>query len=534
MATYFYPQDLSPSDFPVFLMSPQATGDVTSTPLGLPFINTAAGYGDCGRQEEQFTTQFFAPDTAAAAAAAAAVQQTNPMSFMTASRTHLNFFPDNYSQGMITMQNVCTPSSRISPSPAAVPQALFPIQTGTQFFSSPLQFQAQTYEQLPEIQQESVFCRAKRQRDENYRYSLGCISRRVRSWLEKSKPYASAAQTNLEDQLVQDTIVFDGYDENLYELFDEPRRKRFCSSFGADGTHVSASATHSESTPTGPNVPSTAPNLMSDPLLIPSHVYPETLMGSISVSEDLHGSSLAEQEFVVKFPKQIPAICPTNGIKVQFEELTDRSVLRNWRCRTDEADVIFRKGRKRFFKRVAVLPPDSWQPNKRPQTWEWAPSGPFALHLGEYVSISGTNGYPYEIVLIRHIPPALRCFLSLVPVPREMAKQMLNGETIEPESAFIVHTPVDSVTHKWILNGIRPRDYTRDMAMEYINKDIEMERIQKEKRKVRKNSALSLTESPALDSSLLRLDSVLVTSSEEDLAKSSGSNDCAPAAALVI
>jgi len=185
--------------------------------------------------------------------------------------------------------------------------------------------------------------------------------------------------------------------------------------------------------------------------------------------------------------------------------------------------LIFKKGRKRFFKRVAVLPPDSWQPNKRPQTWKWAPSGPFALHLGELVSISGTNGYPYEIVLIRHIPPALRCFLSLVPAPRDLAREMLNGERIPPEFPFVVHIPVDSVTHKWILNGVRPRDYTMDMALEYVNKDIEMERMQKERRKARKGTALSGVE-VAADPGLLTIDSI-VTASEDDLVKSSGSNE---------
>jgi len=214
---------------------------------------------------------------------------------------------------------------------------------------------------------------------------------------------------------------------------------------------------------------------MSNPFLTPAQIFsdsfsassPRCLLGSVSLSEDLHGSSCqADQEFIVKFPKQIPPICPTNGMTVQFDELTDRSVLRNWKCRTDEGDLIYKKGRKKFFRRVAVLPPDTWQPNKRPQAWEWAPSGPFALNLGEFVSISGTNGYPYEIVLIRHIPPAVRCFLTLVPVPQELARQMLNGENILPEnSTFIVHTPVDSVTHKWILNGYRPRDFTREMAL---------------------------------------------------------------------
>ena len=34
---------------------------------------------------------------------------------------------------------------------------------------------------------------------------------------------------------------------------------------------------------------------------------------------------------------------------------------------------------------------------------------------------------------------------SLVPVPREMASKMLNGELIGPEIPFVVHIPVDAV-----------------------------------------------------------------------------------------
>lgn len=511
--------------------------DVNPTSLGVPYINTT-GFGDCGRPEDQYQPQFFSHD------ASTAVQQPAPLSFITASRPSLPFFQDGYSHGiggpMMTMvgsQNICTSSGRIPSSPSyhttqAVPQALYPLQASAPYFSSPLQFATTPYDPTQDFQQESVLCRAKRQRDENYRYSLGCITRRVRCWLEKSRPYARAAQTCLEDELVRDTMTLDGADENFYELFDEPRRKRFCpAGYLPDGNHTLSSASHSESSATCSGAPATTTGVMSNPFLFLSDSYASPrgmLGGNISASDDMHGSCAAEQEFVVKFPKQIPPICPTAGMKVQFEELTNRSVLRNWRCRTDEADVIFRKGRRRFFRRVAVLPPDFWQPNKRPQTWEWAPSGPFALNLGEFVSISGTNGYPYEIVSIRHIPPAIRCFLSLVPVPRDLAIQMLNGEKIAPESNYIIHAPVDSVTHKWILNGIRPRDFTRDMALEYIDKDIEMERLQKERRKTRVGGGLSCVSVPAIiDPNLVPLDSVVAASSPKSL----GSNDSVGAGA---
>jgi len=243
-----------------------------------------------------------------------------------------------------------------------------------------------------------------------------------------------------------------------------------------------------------------------------------------SISEDMHTAPApTEQELVIKFPQTIPPVCQTTGLKVHFDELTDRSVLRNWRCRTDEADLLARRGRKRFFKRVAVLPPDNWQPNKRPQAWEWAPSGPFALHIGEYVSISGTNGYPYEIVLIRHIAPAVRCFMSLIPASREVAREMLNGEQIAPERSFIAHIPVDSVTHKWILNGVRPVDFTREMALIYINKDIEMDRSQKEERKARKGQELTKSSSVL---STVALSSVVTPTSDESCIPSGDFGDC--------
>jgi len=159
-----------------------------------------------------------------------------------------------------------------------------------------------------------------------------------------------------------------------------------------------------------------------------------------------------------------------------------------------------------------------------------APSGPFALNLGEYVSISGTNGYPYEIVLIRHIQPALRCFLSLIPAASEIALHLLNGESILPERAFIAHVPVDSVTHKWILNGVRPKDFTRELALFYINKDVESDRAQKEERKLRKGQALeSAKSSSALSSASIipySSSSLLTTTSEESCVQSGEFADC--------
>jgi len=522
--TYFLSQDLVPqptADFQVLFMptQPAANSADVNPSMGVPFISSATGFPECAHPDEQYPTQFFAP------------------------RSSIPYFQDGYgvNTSVMTMgahQNICAPTPSPSFQDSSVSPALVSISNArAQFFSNRLPFVSGSFEQQsPDPQhQESVLCRGKRQRDENYRYSLGCISRRVRSWLEKSRPYARAAQIHLEDQLVRDTITFDGTDDNVYELFDEPRKKRFCSQFLTDGNHTLATV-QPESSSSG--VLTTPTGVMSNPFLFSTTVFtdsvsansPRGVIGSASVSDDLHTSTSTEQEFIVKFPKQIPPICSTSGIKVQYDELTDRSVLRNWRCRTDEGDVILRRGRKRFFRRVAVLPPDLWQPNKRPQAWQWAPSGPFALHLGEFVSLSGTNGYPYEIVLIRHIPPALRCFLSLVPAPREIALQMLNGDRINPESSFIVHAPVDSVTHKWILNGFRPRDYTREMAMDYINKDIEMERVQKERRKARKENPLSMPEPLIFDSGLLSFDSsFMAQSSEDDLVKSGGSSECLPA-----
>jgi len=519
MTAYYLPQDyppLSSSDLQVVFMSPQPAtyGGPSPNPgdVNMSFTN-ASGFVD-SRQDDQYPSQFFSPDSST-------IQQ--PFLIATAPRP---FYQSGYTQdingSMMTMvgpQNVCPPSSRFQSSP----QTMFSMQPNPQFFSHPVRFTSNgAYDPAQEIPHESLFCRGKRQRDENYRYSLGCISRRVQNWLEKSKPFADAAQKNLEDQLVHDSLAFDKNDDSFYELFDESRRKRIYS-LSVEGSHVSASSAatpHVES-------PASCSGVMSNPLLFSQATFSDSFSVAsprgVSMSDDMHGSCSTEPDFIVKFPKQIPPICPVAGTKVHFDELTDRSVLRNWRCRTDDADLIFKKGRKRFFKRVAVLPPDSWQPNKRPQTWKWAPSGPFALHLGELVSISGTNGYPYEIVLIRHIPPALRCFLSLVPAPRDLAREMLNGERIPPEFPFVVHIPVDSVTHKWILNGVRPRDYTMDMALEYVNKDIEMERMQKERRKARKGTALSGVE-VAADPGLLTIDSI-VTASEDDLVKSSGSNE---------
>jgi len=530
MTAYYIPQELS--DIQVVLMSPQPHGyggpttnpaDVNPSSLAVPYVSTPAAFGDCTRAEEQFPNQFFPPESASL--------------FMNPSRTPVSLLPENYSQGfgapvmaMVAPQNLYGPSPRLAPSyptTQGVHQTVFQT-TGPSFFSTQ-QFPTGLAEPSQGIQQmESEFVRAKRQRDENYRYSLGCISRRVKLWLDCNKAYMAEAQTHLEDQLVRDSVNFDGGDDSVYELFDENRRRRFCPPMLSAGSQFSSS--HPEIAGTS-SAATSSTGAMSNPFLCPAQTFSDTfsassprcLLGSVSVSDDLHGSFQADQEFIVKFPKQIPPVCPTTGMTVQFEELTDRSVLRNWRCRTDDADLIYKKGRKRFFRRVAVLPPDAWQPNKRPQAWEWAPSGPFALHLGEYVSISGTNGYPYEIVLIRHIPPAMRCFLTLVPVQPELAMRMLNGEKIAPQSrTLVVHTPVDSVTHKWILNGFRPRDFTREMALEYINRDIEMERVQKELRKAKKGSSLSV---PLTDSSLISLETVVATSSDEDLIRSSKSGD---------
>ena len=525
--TYYLPQDVTcssqqPTDFHVLLMSQTQntnSGDINQSSLGVPYIGNMNGFADCTHPDDQFQPQFFTP------------------------RSSIPFFQDGYSHSMMTMmghQNICAPS-RLPPSPSyhdsqAVSPALIPLSGGgAQFFPSPLPYVSGPYDRSPEPQQESILCRGKRQRDESYRYSLGCISRRVRSWLEKSKPYAGAAQLYLEDQLVRDTAAGDGTDDNLYELFDEPRRKRFCSQFLVDGNHTLAS--HCDSAASCSGVFAAQNGVMSNPFLFSAPMFSDSLsaasprgvVGSVSVSEDLHGCN--EQDYIVKFPKQIPAICPTVGIKVNFEALTDRAVLRNWRCRTDDGDVIFRRGRRRFFRRVAVLPPDNWQPNKHPQAWEWAPSGPFALHLGEYVSLSGTNGYPYEIVLIRHIPPALRCFLSLIPASPEVAAQMLNGETIAPENPYIVHAPVDSVTHKWILNGFRPRDYTRDLALDYITKDLEMERAQRERKKAHKQPILNVQETPVVDHRFIAV-APLGTPSDDVFIKSESSDF--PATALVI
>jgi len=461
---------------------------------------------EIGASTDQFPSSFFNPDPVP-------IQQTPIHYFHGAATTTtatLPFFTEAYPQTFGPSMTKFT----------ATPQVMLPTAQFFQFATTTANLGQ--FDQYQEAQQESLLCRIKRQKDESYRYSLGCISRRVRAWLEKSKPYALEAQANLEDQLVSDSNLIDGGDETVFDLFDETRKKRFLPQI----LPSSLSSLHSDQQ-------ITCSGIMSNPFLYSTQLLPEALsasprylLGNISASDDLHCSCQTEQEYVSRFPRLIPPICPTNNVKVQLDELTDRSVLRNWRCCTDDGDLILKKGRKFFFKRVAVLPPDSWLPNKRPQPWEWAPSGPFALNVGEFVSISGTNGYPYEIVLIRHIPPALRCFLSLVPVPRELAAQMLNGERIAPQSNFIVHVPVDSVTHRWILNGVRPRDFTRELALDFINKDIELERAQKMKRKSKKDCLSSVTSpSTTVLSSFISVDSLITPSPEDDLIKSVVSND---------
>jgi len=493
MTAFFISQDYSAQ------MVSQPNSEI---PLVILSSNTAypANTVDVG-VNDQFSGQFYNPDPVQH-------QQAGPIHYLQG--TTLPFFPDSYPQ---------TFGTPIMTKFSSTPQLVLPASQFFQFTSTAAKGQ---FDQCQEPQQESLICRLKRQKDENYKYSFGCISRRVKSWLEKSQPYALEAQTYLEDQLVSDSNLLDGGDETVFDLFDENRKERFLSQL------ATISTLHSEQQ-------AACCGIMSNPFLYSTQMVPEAVsaasprcfLGNISVSDDLHGSCQTEQEFISKFPKQIPPVCSISGVKVQFEELTDRSVLRNWRCCTDDGDLIYKKGRKRFFRRVAVLPPDSWLPNKRPQPWEWAPSGPFALNVGEFVSISGTNGYPYEIVLIRHIPPALRCFISLVPVSRELAAQMLNGERIAPQSSFIPHIPVDSVTHKWILNGVRPRDFTREVALDFINKDIELERAQKERRKAKKENVATITSPPStVLSSFLSVDSLVTPSSEDDgLAKSVVSND---------
>ena len=472
----------------VLLMSPQATtscgqpqnvGEALPTSINVPLFG---GLADC-RPEEQYHPQYYTHDVAQTATPLPSQQ----LQFIQPSPPSYPLFPDGYHQGMgpsvftmVGTQNLYPSSSRyqMPPVQAALSPTLLP-----GYLPSPLPFQSRatvydSTQQVQEPQGESLFTRGKRQRDENYRYSLSCIHRRVKLWLDKTKGYANAAQIALEDSLCHDS---DCCDENFLEMFDAPRRKRLCAMVPADSAHISVS--HSES-----SCLSGAFSFHQN-----GYGYPYPSLGS--ASEEVHSvPAPVEPEYIISFPKDIPPVCPTAGAKVHYGQLTDRSVLRGWRCRTDEGDCLLRRGRKRFYKRVAVLPPDNWQPNKHPQTWEWAPSGPFALSLGEYVSVTGTNGYPYMIVLIRHIHPAQRSFMSLVPAPRDVALQMLNEEEIAPERQFIPHLPVDSVTHKWILNGVRPKDVSRETARFFIDRDLEMDRTQKVKRKTRKGDLLSSTE----------------------------------------
>lgn len=555
MTTFFLTHDMQcgrqlvppATDLSMFLMSPQATascgqtqnvGDAVIPSVGGAFLPGSNGLAGA---EDPFHSQLYPSDITAAAAPIPSSQQQ--IQFIQPHQTRYPFFQDGYPQSMVTMvnpQSLCTPSGHTSPFPmapvpaSALSPSLVPIAgaPGFQYIPNPIQFQTAhhmcgPFDQSQEGQQhqESSFACAKRQRDENYRYSLGCISKRVRHWLDKSKPFAAAAQDALEDSLIRDALRSDSkfgtFDENFYELFDESRRKRFYSLLPADSARVSVSQSESSVSATGLMTPTCIAGFN-----LHGAALPEVYSAFPGSSEDLRMpvpvSCIDEQDPLTKYPDSISSICPTAGIKVQYDELTDRSVLRSWRCRTDDADLLAKRGRKRFFKRVAVIPPDNWQPNKRPQPWEWAPIGPFALHIGEYVSISGTNGYPYEIVLIRHIQPALRCFLSLVPAPREVALKALNGEVVCPERGFIAHLPFDSVTHKWILNGIKPKEYTRELALSYINKDIEAERAQKEERKARKNQVLSPAKLSVLSSVALLPYSALASTSDDSCIQSSG------------
>jgi len=546
MTTIFLSQDMQcgrpivspPADFSMFLMSPQSCGQTQN--VGEAVIPSVAGPflpgGDlveCGRSEEPFHNPLYPSEIPTA-------QQQ--IQFIP-SQTRFSLFQEGYSQNMMTVVNPQTLSSHIptpsgyplTPVPGTVsPSLLQPLGASTFQYPSLLPLHpanvCMPFDQPQDPQQppESSFACGKRQADEKYRYSIGTISKRVKQWLDKSKPFAAKAQENLEDSLARDASKSDCFDENFYELFDESRRKRIYSLF-PDSVHVSAS--HSESSLSGSGM--MTPTCMPSSFLLHATMYPETCGVLSCSSEDLHmTASCTEQEPLTKYPKMIPALCQTAGLKVHYDELTDRSVLRNWRCRTDEGDLLARRGRKRFFKRVAVLPPDTWQPNKRPQPWEWAPSGPFALNIGEYVSISGTNGYPYEIVLIRHIQPALRCFLSLIPAPPEVAQQMLNGELITPERPFIAHLPIDSVTHKWILNGVRPKEYTLELALSYVNKDVEAERAQKQERMAKKNQVFAPAKLSVLSSVALLPLSSLTPTSEDSCVQSTGCSDCIGSASV--
>ena len=360
----------------------------------------------------------------------------------------------------------------------------------------------------PEEQPESILMHTKKQRDENYRYSLGSISRRVKSWLEHSARFASEAQATLEDSLIQDSRNLDGGDDLLYSLFDEPRRKRFCAHSVSEPCHISVSRSETSGSVRtsggaagGPILSPAQTGALSPqclrPVVLPSFsTIPCGPSGAFDEEVCASPCHVGAQTNVPRMPVKILAVCQTMNVPVNYTELTDRSVLRGWRCRTDDGDLLTKRGRRRYFRRVAALPPALWQPNRHPRPWEWAPSGPFALQLGEYVSVAGTNGYPYEIVLIRHIPPALQCFLTLIPASREVAAQMLNGDTIAPEHMALVHQPVDSVTHKWILNGVRPHVYPdMGVAFQFVNSDLEQDKLQKEQRKLRRQRECPLKSS---------------------------------------
>jgi len=249
MATFFFSPAQQTADISMLPMSPQATtscgqlqnaGEILPPALGVPFINGSNGFADFGHAEDAFHTSLFPPEISSTATPLHSQQQ------------QLQFIPTSM-MTMLGTPTLCQSSSRL---PAGSSYAVGPIQTtvspsllhlpgvqGFQYIPSPLQLQTTAavcgaYEQQQPQQQsqqqqhqeqpqESMFSHMKRQRDENYRYSLGCISRRVKQWLDNSKPFACAAQLSLEDSLVKDAMNGDGIDESLFELFDESRRKRF-------------------------------------------------------------------------------------------------------------------------------------------------------------------------------------------------------------------------------------------------------------------------------------------------------------------
>lgn len=326
--------------------------------------------------------------------------------------------------------------------------------------------------------------RTKRQHDENYRYSLRTISQRVTSWLENSALFASMAQKTLEDALIKDSVELDGADETLCDMLDEPRRQRFREQL-AESLHLTRS--HSDASCSVHTAGCGIGSAGSTGSISPSATAITGAVAAAPISVDdvcISPHKIGKTTIPARKPSSIFAVYKPKE-PVNTRRLTDRSVLRGWRCYLDDDDLIQRRGRRRYYKRVAVMPPALWQPNKQPLDWVWAPSGSFSLHLGEYVSLAGTNGYPYEIVLIRHIPPAQQCFLELVPAAPELARLMLNDEPLTPEYTRLVHQAVDTVTYKWILNGVRPnmRRDTTAFVTHNISKDLQADEQLKQRRR---------------------------------------------------